>query len=84
MLREARGLGLKTMVGCMVESSVGISAAAQLLPILDYADLDGAELLARDAAEGITISAGAVSRGSVAGSGITFCPGGDLVEKETC
>ena len=84
MLREARGLGLKTMVGCMVESSVGISAAAQLLPILDYADLDGAELLARDAAEGITISAGTVSRGSAAGSGITFCPNGDLVEKETC
>ena len=33
-------LGLKVMVGCMTESSVGISAAAQLAPLLDYADLE--------------------------------------------
>lgn len=58
MLREARELGLKTMVGCMVESSVGISAAAQLLPLLDYADLDGAVLLADEPATGVRIVSG--------------------------
>ena len=53
---RARELGMRTMLGCMVESSVGISAAAQLLPLLDYVDLDGAELLARDAASGETVT----------------------------
>lgn len=60
MLQIARDLGMKTMVGCMVETSVGISAAAQLLPLLDYADLDGAELLAADAAHGVSVVNGHV------------------------
>lgn len=58
MLRQARDWGMKTMVGCMVESTVGISAAAQLLPLLDYADLDGAALLAADPADGVRIKQG--------------------------
>lgn len=70
MLRHARSLGMKTMVGCMIESSVGISAAAQLLPLLDYADLDGAELLAHDAAEGVTIADGVVRLAETFGNGI--------------
>ena len=41
MLEDARRRGMKTMVGCFTESSVGISATAQVLPLLDYADLDG-------------------------------------------
>jgi L-alanine-DL-glutamate epimerase-like enolase superfamily enzyme len=41
MIQEAKKLGLKTMVGCMTESSVGISAIAHLLPQLDYVDMDG-------------------------------------------
>lgn len=60
MLRQARELGMKTMVGCMVESSIGISGAAQLLPLLDYADLDGAVLLRDDPASGVTIDCGKV------------------------
>lgn len=60
MLREARRRGMATMVGCMVESSVGISAAAQLLPLLDYADLDGALLINDDPAEGVRIEQGRV------------------------
>ncbi|KAA5541347.1 dipeptide epimerase [Roseiconus nitratireducens] len=60
MLREARQLGLKTMVGCMVESSVGISGAAQLLPLLDYADLDGAALLRDEPASGVAVRQGKV------------------------
>jgi L-alanine-DL-glutamate epimerase-like enolase superfamily enzyme len=58
MITTARDLGLKVMVGCMTESSVGISAAAQLAPLLDYADLDGAVLLAEDAADGVQLHKG--------------------------
>jgi len=60
MLEHARKLGLKTMVGCMTESTVGISAIAQLLPLLDYVDMDGALLLARDVATGVRIERGRV------------------------
>ena len=55
MIAEARQLGLKVMVGCMTESTVGISAIAQLLPLLDYVDMDGATLLARDIASGVRV-----------------------------
>jgi L-alanine-DL-glutamate epimerase-like enolase superfamily enzyme len=58
MIATARDHGLKVMVGCMTESSVGISAAAQLTPLLDYADLDGAVLLAKDAADGVQLHQG--------------------------
>ncbi len=69
MLREARSMGLKTMLGCMVESSVGISAAAHLLPLLDYADLDGAVLLRDEPASGVRIENGRVVFADGAGSG---------------
>lgn len=69
MLREARELGMKTMVGCMIESSIGISGAAQLLPLLDYADLDGAVLLAYDPAEGVTLNRGQVQLSDRPGTG---------------
>ncbi|MCB0637570.1 MAG: dipeptide epimerase [Lewinella sp.] len=55
MIAEARQLGLKVMMGCMTESSVGISAIAHLAPMLDYVDMDGALLLARDPARGVVI-----------------------------
>ena len=58
MAKRARELGMKVMVGCMTESSIGISASAQLLPLLDYADLDGAVLLAKDIATGVVIDQG--------------------------
>lgn len=54
MIAQARELSLQVMAGCMTESSVGISAIAQLLPELDYADMDGAMLLAEDPAKGVT------------------------------
>lgn len=56
MIARARQLKLSVMVGCMTESSVGISAIAQLLPELDYADMDGAMLLAEDPATGVTFN----------------------------
>jgi L-alanine-DL-glutamate epimerase-like enolase superfamily enzyme len=55
MIAEARNLGLKVMMGCMTESSVGISAIAHIAPLLDYVDMDGALLLAADPAEGVII-----------------------------
>jgi L-alanine-DL-glutamate epimerase-like enolase superfamily enzyme len=58
MINAARASRLKVMMGCMVESSVGISAAAQLSPLLDFADLDGAELISNDPYEGATIEKG--------------------------
>jgi L-Ala-D/L-Glu epimerase len=58
MIARARQLGLKVMVGCMTESTVGISAIAQLLPLLDYVDMDGAALLASDIATGVRLDCG--------------------------
>lgn len=73
MIKMAKSLGLKVMVGCMTESTVGISAIAQLLPQLDYVDMDGAMLLAEDIADGVKIDAsGKVTFPSIGGSGITL------------
>jgi L-alanine-DL-glutamate epimerase-like enolase superfamily enzyme len=70
MLSEARQLGIKTMLGCMTESSVGISAAAQLLPLCDYADLDGAILLKKDIAKGMQLKNGKIIMPADAGTGV--------------
>ncbi len=71
MIAKAKSLGLKVMVGCMTESTVGISAIAQLLPQLDYVDMDGALLLAEDIAEGVRITAeGKVIFPKTGGSGV--------------
>jgi L-alanine-DL-glutamate epimerase-like enolase superfamily enzyme len=56
MIHEAKSLGMKTMVGCMTESSVGITAIAHIAPLLDYVDMDGAMLLTHDPAKGVTIT----------------------------
>lgn len=56
MIHEAKSLGMKTMVGCMTESSIGITAIAHIAPLLDYVDMDGAMLLAKDIAKGVEIS----------------------------
>ena len=71
MIKKARELGLKVMVGCMTESTVGISAIAQLLPQLDYVDMDGAMLLKEDIAKGVQLSESAeIIFPKIAGSGI--------------
>lgn len=56
MIEKARNLGMKVMLGCMTESSVGISAIAHLLPLLDYVDMDGAMLLSQDIASGVEVT----------------------------
>ena len=55
MIQNAKSLGMKTMVGCMTESSIGISAIAHIAPLLDYVDMDGAMLLSKDPAKGVRI-----------------------------
>lgn len=60
MISKAKSLGLKTMVGCMTESSVGISAIAHLTPMLDFVDMDGALLLKNDVASGVKIENGTI------------------------
>jgi L-Ala-D/L-Glu epimerase len=79
MIAQARELGLKVMVGCMTESSVGISAIAQLLPLLDYVDMDGAALLARDIATGVRVERGVCHYPTLPGSGITLLDSTDLL-----
>ncbi len=58
MIYSAKSMKMKIMMGCMVESSVAISAAAQLSPLLDYADLDGNLLIKNDPFEGVTVHEG--------------------------
>ena len=53
MIAVARAHKLKIMIGCMVETSVGISAAAQLAPLVDYVDLDGNILINDDPYDGV-------------------------------
>ena len=70
MIARARQLGLRVMVGCMTESTVGISAIAQLLPLLDYVDMDGAVLLAKDIASGATVERGVCRYPTENGNGV--------------
>ena len=73
MIQKGKELGLKVMVGCMTESSVGISAIAQLLPQLDYVDMDGAMLLKEDIANGVLLSSdGKVTFPTLGGTGVTL------------
>ena len=60
MIGMARALGMKVMVGCMTETSCAVTAAAQLSPLVDWADLDGNLLIDNDVFEGIKISEGKV------------------------
>jgi len=58
MIQMAKSLGMKTMLGCMISSSISITAAAHLSPLVDYADLDGNLLIANDPHEGMTVREG--------------------------
>lgn len=58
MIHVARALGLKIMLGCMIESSLGITAAAHLSPLVDWADLDGNLLIKNDPYRGVRVEQG--------------------------
>ena len=70
MIATARAHGMLVMVGCMIESSLGITAAAQLAPLLDAADLDGAALTANDPFVGATIDHGQIRIPTEPGLGV--------------
>lgn len=70
MIAVARAHGLMVMVGCMIESSLGITAAAHITPLVDIVDLDGAALLSDDPFVGARIDGGQVTLPSEAGLGV--------------
>ena len=70
MIATARAHSMLVMCGCMVESSLGITAAAHLAPLLDYADLDGAALVANDPYAGARIDGGRIAIPDRAGLGV--------------
>ena len=70
MIAVARAHGLMVMVGCMIESSLGITAAAHFTPLVDIVDLDGAALLANDPFVGAHIDGGQVTLPSAPGLGV--------------
>lgn len=70
MAELARALGMKVMLGCMTETSCAISAAAQLSPVVDWADLDGALLIGNDVYEGMTVRDGKVILSDLPGIGV--------------
>jgi len=71
MIATARAHGMLVMAGCMIESSLGITAAAHFAPLLDFADLDGAALLADDPFVGATIAGGKIEIPTGRGLGVT-------------
>ncbi len=75
MVTRARELGLQVMAGCMTESTVGISAIAQLLPLLDYVDMDGAVLIAKDIATGVRLDHGKCIYPKENGTGVNLIDG---------
>ncbi len=70
MISEARKFGFKVMIGCMTESTVGISAGIALAGLCDYADLDGANLISNDFANGSEVVLGHLHLSEKPGLGI--------------
>lgn len=70
MATLARALGMKVMLGCMTETSCAVSAAAQLAPLADWADLDGNLLIANDIFDGMKIVDGKITLPDRPGIGV--------------
>ena len=76
MIQVARSLGLKVMLGCMVSSSVAVTAAAHLSPLVDYADLDGNLLISNDPYTGVLVERGKLVLPNRPGLGLLPAKGG--------
>jgi L-Ala-D/L-Glu epimerase / N-acetyl-D-glutamate racemase len=70
MIHMARALGMKIMMGCMIESSVAITAAAHLSPFIDWADLDGNLLISNDPFKGVEVHEGKLILNDKPGLGV--------------
>jgi L-alanine-DL-glutamate epimerase-like enolase superfamily enzyme len=71
MIQIAKALGMRTMLGCMISSSVSVTAAAHLSPLVDYADLDGNLLIANDPFHGVRVEKGKLILPAGPGLGLT-------------
>ncbi len=71
MITMARQMGMKILIGCMTETSCAVSAAAQLSPLVDWADLDGNLLISNDVYDGVTVVDGKLVLPDRPGIGIT-------------
>lgn len=71
LIRAARACGMKIMMGCMIETSVGITAAAQISPLADWNDLDGNVLISNDPFEGVANEWGRLLLNDEPGLGVT-------------
>jgi L-alanine-DL-glutamate epimerase-like enolase superfamily enzyme len=71
MIQIAKSLGMRTMLGCMISSSVSVTAAAHLSPLVDYADLDGNLLIANDPFIGVRVENGKLILPDKPGLGLT-------------
>ncbi|MEP6927622.1 MAG: dipeptide epimerase [Ginsengibacter sp.] len=74
MISKARELNIKVMAGSMNETSIGTAAIAQLLPLLDYVDMDGPLLLAEDVADGVKFDNGKIIYNNLNGIGVSVPP----------
>ena len=72
MIKEARALGLKVMIGSMNESTIGTAAIATLMPLVDEADADGPLLLKEDVAAGLTYNEGKITLSPGSGLAVKF------------
>ena len=70
MVNYARAEGMKVMVGCMTETSCAVSAAAQLSPVVDFADLDGNLLITNDLFKGMEVIDGKITLSDLPGIGL--------------
>ncbi len=70
MIHTARAMGMKVMLGCMVESAIAATAAAHLSPLVDWADIDGPLLIARDPFAGVTYDRGKLILSDEPGLGV--------------
>jgi L-alanine-DL-glutamate epimerase-like enolase superfamily enzyme len=70
MINYARAEGMKVMIGCMTETSCAVSAAAQLSPAVDFADLDGNLLITNDLFEGVKVIDGRITLSDLPGIGL--------------
>jgi L-alanine-DL-glutamate epimerase-like enolase superfamily enzyme len=71
MIHLAKAFNMKIMLGCMIESSVAISAAAHLSPLVDWADLDGNLLIKEDPFHGVTVQSGRLILNDQPGLGVS-------------
>jgi L-alanine-DL-glutamate epimerase-like enolase superfamily enzyme len=70
MVTLGKALGMKIMVGCMTETSCAVSAAAQLSPVVDFADLDGNLLISNDRFKGMEVINGKITLNDLPGIGV--------------